>query len=768
MKIKINKFFIYTDSNGFEIHVTVTEDDKTEKEIFALEFNKILKRKQYKLTKEVAEWMKTRIGSKRKITTKGLKAKVDKSKSISLNSIYQTWYDCSYHKNIGYRGVFILWRVSDNKEIDDNDFRVSLAKALFRFEGKSPDNALYWLGDYRYTKIDSKLKEEPKSKLIQVPIFTEESNQYVRFAVESEKIDFDLLTASNGFHISLPKKEDKQYLEYFNEREEYSDFLKCLEQGNNILVTGPLKIGKTRLVYQCLKNQSNYCVFSLQQLAIEKIDKIKLSENLDPRRKIVWFIDDLNYFLGIEDNLWKMYEKLVSRLGKVTVISTVRSDKDVEDKTQLTQYMKRINIPYWDEEEIESLAKKYKKPLPESRKYSGIPFSVIGDMDEMRALYDKKVATRCKWVLRYLKLLQEFIQHVEYNLLEKVYVHLKDEYSKYDTFEKCLIKLESVGFIERSQKIVFSWELYLEEIITNEDYPNMDYDMDRLIDAFIQHKLFEELKSLGIYFAVINNYESCVICHKKIVENITDKEAFLSKSIAYYNWGNALFILSKNYDKDEKLLREACEKYEKAIKYRTDYYQAYYSLGSIFYKLAKLNTYDEKMLINACNNFEKAIKYKKGHYPEAYYVWGSVLDKYATLTNDKQKKEDALSLLFSSLLFYILQRKWDEISPISRTIIFKAKELNDKICPAILTIISIALVVIRKVSKPSSKEIELLKKAEGKMKETDIIINALLYGISADYINVSNELLLKTAVFLADNVIDTYEKNKKLRPSLSK
>ena len=66
--------------------------------------------------------MKTRIGSKRKITTKGLKAKVDKSKSISLNSIYQTWYDCSYHKNIGYRGVFILWRVSDNKEIDDNDF----------------------------------------------------------------------------------------------------------------------------------------------------------------------------------------------------------------------------------------------------------------------------------------------------------------------------------------------------------------------------------------------------------------------------------------------------------------------------------------------------------------------------------------------------------------------------------------------------------------------------------------------------------------------
>ncbi len=475
--------------------------------------------------------------------------------------------------------------------------------------------------------------QHSNNKLIQVPIFTENNDDFVRFVTKTEDLNYELLTNPRGFKIP-EGNEDLFYVK----RDVNRKLEDCLKENQDVLIKGQMKIGKTRLVFDVLRDSKelrNSYVFSIYQEAFIRIDTLKVSDSFNKvkKNKLIWFIDDLHYFKsGKQDLLWRMYENLTAKLGKVTVIATSRSDEK-EINSWILKDMENIKLLPWSHKEGKELSDHYGYPM---EKFTGTAFSLIKDIERMKELYNSKsIDINCKWVMRYLKLLQEILQLVDSNLLEDVFLSFRKRYHETDIIEKSFSKLEQSGFIEIKDNYIMSWEPYLEEIVTKEkDYPGMESDMEKLIEIFIQLKVFKELIYLGIYFTIKGFYGNSINCYKAVAENVTEKEDVSFKAPAYFHWGTALCLLAKK-NNEEKIFKDACDKFEKSIEWQENVPETYYNLGTTLSDLARLKNNDESLFIKACDYYNKAIEYKED-YSEAYNNLGNTYYDLARIKNNDE------------------------------------------------------------------------------------------------------------------------------------
>ena len=456
----------------------------------------------------------------------------------------------------------------------------------------------------------------------------------IRFACNTEQFDYELLKQPNGFNV-VPPKENPDITYYVPREKDGSKFQQLLSEGKNILVRGPSKIGKSRFVYEMLKESpERLYVFALQQKVLLHTDPTRFIMTLTPnKRKIIWFIDDYNYFSGYPMQLSMVYEELILKFECIQVVATLRSEEEFDKKSRIAKDMQPFDISPWEEDEINDLISHYGKTRD---KFACTPFSIIGNIEYIKELYDK-LPVEYKNIFRYLRILKDFLQDIDYLFLEEVFCHLNGESKGKVLFEKGIKILANNGLVMSSSGKISSWEPYLEELVNENEYFHMDSDRAKLINIFADLNKYIELFYFSFYFYKNKILDKAIECFKKLNLIIPDKNTI--KLQLYNNWGVVLLELAE-LNKDKNLYLDAIEKYKKAVKFKKDYPEPYNNWGLALSGLAKLKG-DENLYLEAIEKYKKAIKFKIT-YPEAYYNWGNALLELALQRGDEQSYQVAI------------------------------------------------------------------------------------------------------------------------------
>lgn len=213
-------------------------------------------------------------------------------------------------------------------------------------------------------------------------IFTQNNNSYVRFITSPDKFYLHSLILLNNSHIE--KANDTFYVQRNNISEKFNDYFKSKK---HILIRGTSKIGKTRFIFEELSklknNSENYYIFSFNQFLHKNKDNVEISKKFNAeKRKLIWFIDDLNDEIPKNDSIFELYRKL-SKNHDVIVVAVLSSNlkKETQDKIltkNLIKDMKIIDIPLWEKEKVNKLAEYFERQA--NLKKSSIKMSLL-DID---------------------------------------------------------------------------------------------------------------------------------------------------------------------------------------------------------------------------------------------------------------------------------------------------------------------------------------------------------------------------------------------------
>jgi tetratricopeptide (TPR) repeat protein len=184
---------------------------------------------------------------------------------------------------------------------------------------------------------------------------------------------------------------------------------------------------------------------------------------------------------------------------------------------------------------------------------------------------------------------------------------------------------------------------------------NMRQDAKRAIDAAYKlMKIFigfpEDLfdgvtckneadpKFLAFYKPYLQDIELTDISEKYEENDMRNPKNYL----VFTNWGCALSLLAKLRNDDE-LFKQACQKFEQAIKYVSIEYEKfpiYYNWGVALAEWAKLKG-DEKLFEQANEKFEQAIRINPTR-PDAYDNWAGIFIHWSKLKRGTPEFENLL------------------------------------------------------------------------------------------------------------------------------
>lgn len=615
-------FKIVVSPNFFEVAARETRIESSETTIsdgtYILELKKGENRND-EIVRCIANWMQAKEGD-RKCPGTEIKDSLGLEEKDFENKVYlNLFYHLAEESRVSEDGIFKLKNKADDEVIDNPSARFAFSQAFFHKDGgKKSQRSSYWLGDEEKTEVYCHLDTD---------------NSPFRFIVKTEDLDYAHLKTPKHFNIR-EAQEDMFYVA----RQENKELASYIKEGCNVLVKGPMKVGKTRLVFEELRKLEDYYAFSLYQSAFQKSDKLFFPPNFNQEnKKIIWFIDDIHYFSSANDRLWEIYEDLVSIFENVIVIATLRATEDIESR--LIKDMEPLNVSIWDDNERDELADHY--DYPKSR-FAGTPFSLQKDIKGMKELYNsKQINLDCRYVFRYLKLLYLFLQFIERDLLKEVYEFLREKSKGTDDFEESLSALESVGFIDRKDGLVLSWEPYLENIVINEDY-----DFDQIVsDIVALTLLFSEFREvqllvkLGNYFSRSKFFRYAILCYRLVIKIVESEKDIKFLGDLYNDLGLNWAYLAK-LNSDSVKYEEAIESYKKSVEIYPNYATSHLNWGSALFGLAMLDG-DPGKLEEAIEKYKRAIDI----YPkdaEAYFNWGNALVELAKLDGDSRKCEEAI------------------------------------------------------------------------------------------------------------------------------
>ena len=447
-----------------------------------------------------------------------------------------------------------------------------------------------------------------------------------------------------------------------------------IEKGENVIVTGNPLAGKTRSVYQVLKQLKRYDVISPKIVDIDT-GNFRVPCRLTFWRKKILILDDLNKFVGKQN-----FEYLISEFSKrkIPIIATCRSGpeyeqiwKKLEEKLSLT-FGDPIEIPKVSREEGEKIAKETgKDKLPES--FDGTIGSIFLPLDAMRERF-KSLQPEEKGILLSLKRLHLAGIYRERDIYSTERVKLvcqKKEgiEGKPYQWQEWLKNLEKNGFIEfMGDEECRVEEAYLERVVEEEIDPAKN--LKEMISIFANDP--EALFSIGLRaYSVGEILKSAEYLKLAISAYEKALEVFTIEKYPYYyattqnNLGNAYRTLAEVENKKENCIK-AITAYNQALKictlqkYPYEYAATQNNLGTAYWTLAKAE--DKKgnciKAINAYNQVLKVFTLQK--YPYEYArTQNNLGNAYGTLAEVEDKKENcikAIKAFTEALKVYTLEK----------------------------------------------------------------------------------------------------------------
>ena len=161
---------------------------------------------------------------------------------------------------------------------------------------------------------------------------------------------------------------------------------------------------------------------------------------------------------------------------------------------------------------------------------------------------------------------------------------------------------------------------------------------------FERQRKISELFSRALMASRTKDHETAADCYRQIVEEQKEE----NESSVYNNWGVALRRLAKlkKGTEAEELLKQAFEKYQKAIEIKQDFCESYYGWGCALSGLARLKKGTEavELFKQAIEKCKKTVEIKPNYF-EAYDGWGAALTELA-----KSKKGTEAEKLFNQAI----------------------------------------------------------------------------------------------------------------------
>lgn len=397
-----------------------------------------------------------------------------------------------------------------------------------------------------------------------------------------------------------------KYNEYYYKRPVNTEISDSLNNGENILIIGKPKAGKTRAAHEAIKRVKGFKIIKFWEDLI-KIEE--LPDNLFEGQKII-FIDDLNKYIGKLD-FNRLIKKLNSKSKKYMIVVTCRSGEEYKHcKKEFEEYLKdfkKINLEDIDENTARDISNKFNLKFED---FDGTIGSLFLGISDMKLRYND-LPKECRVLLTVIKIFAHAGSYIiTKETLEKVYSAkiTKENMNTNYFFDEVVGKLKDNSFIFEVIGILTALhDTYLDIPAHKVSLNDLVWLKKILIEINDENALF----NLGTVFYNVKYYDNALICFDKAIEINPDSNSTL------INKGATLAELRK-YD-------EALTCYEKSLKINPNSDEAWTNKGTALINLGKydeaLNCYNKALEINsnsddACTN-KGAVLDTLGEYEKA-------------------------------------------------------------------------------------------------------------------------------------------------------
>lgn len=447
--------------------------------------------------------------------------------------------------------------------------------------------------------------------------------------------------------------------------------------GQNILIIGRPLAGKTRTIYQNLKElEKEYYV-------IVPSDGVKLDSIIIPnlkflkRRKLI-VLDNLQNFLKREEPEKKetAIEEFISKLSKknIQTIASCRSGFEfdiLKNKISILSIIGKleniVKIPKLEKDEAKEIIKKKWKQYSFSKLFDGTIGSLILPLEEMQNRFVNAESYE-KNILIALKMLYNTGVYSERGLFLTGIIKLLCSNSNLkvseDDFTRGLDNLEKKEFIEiENYDEVRARDVYLEKIVTSKHRNDFEIFND-VINTFKKYPVV-------LFLCGDRAYDKGLICpggpkyleiattsYSEVLKVYTLKNYPIVYGLIQNNLGASYFAIAEIKDKENNC-NKAITALKESLKVRTieDYPKGYAvtinNLGAAYKILADVKD-KEKNCKNAIIAFKKTLKvYTPKKHPIDYATTQNNLGAtYLTIAQIKDKENNcnkAITALKESL-----------------------------------------------------------------------------------------------------------------------
>jgi len=469
--------------------------------------------------------------------------------------------------------------------------------------------------------------------------------------------------------MHLRGSENTGFNPYYYHREEFNRAIQeSIRNNQNVFVIGNPLAGKTRMVYQNLKNLNNAEVIIPLDVMISMEDFL-IPRSFTPWRKKILLLDDLNKYID-NPNFTHLLQEFADK--DILIIATCRSGpelKSVENK--LEQYISslfknRLEIPEIDRGLAEKVAREVKTRLPET--FDGNIGSIFLPLDTMIDRF-KASPEQQKCIMRSIKrlYLAGITEEREAFLLENVKkVCVEKEGIDFREFEwsKHLGELKTNSLIAYESDSIEVEETYLDNVIDTE-FDTLA-NLRQMYDIF-QHepdalfKIGNSASGIGEVDLRKADFNKLAIkAYLKTINYWTNDNNPESYAVTRNNLGNAYRTLAEVEDQVDNCKR-AIESYQEALKVKTverfpiQYAMTQNNLGAAYSTLAvvedKVNncklaieSYQEALKVRTFERFPIQYAMTRNNLGNAYRTLAEVEDQVNNCKRAIESYQEALKV----------------------------------------------------------------------------------------------------------------------------
>ncbi len=432
----------------------------------------------------------------------------------------------------------------------------------------------------------------------------------------------------------------RKYKPYYYSRSTDKRILECLEKEQSILITGKPLIGKTRAVFEALKNvKTPYVVTIAKNININEKDFLFPGSLRFKKSKLV-IIDNLHELVE-KQNFQMLIEHIYEK--KCVLLATCRSGGEftnTEGSFASTPYSFSVLFRKENIIKLEKIDKKVAKEISKMLDipwkiveggFDGTPGSILLELDSMKKRFDN-CSFKEKTILRSLKKMHECGIYEEKELFSREWLKIicqKEGYKwKKHDWDELFEKLQAKEFLKYSKESVLAEEAYLETIVIIEEKLSTLDLFKEMLETF--QGIPEALVLLGSRSGFLSNrtkdtalLKITIQVYEEVLKIYTIDNYPLDYATTMNNLGNAYSYLSDVRDKENNLTR-AVQAFEEVLKIRTvDNYPIQYAmtmndLGNAYSNLSVVRD-KENNLTRAVKVYEEALKIRTvDNYPLDY------------------------------------------------------------------------------------------------------------------------------------------------------